>query len=94
MNNVEEKRTAMVAIIDDWRSSGKSKKQYCLENGINQAKFYYWYSRTNKTEDSTAGFIPIQKPSGVREIEVVYPNGVKLKVNGDLSLLSQLIHLY
>lgn len=84
----------MVAIIEDWRSSGKSKKQYCLEKGINEAKFYYWYSRTDKTKDSTPGFIPIQKPSGVSEIEVVYPNGVKLKVNADLMLLSHLIHLY
>lgn len=83
-----------MAMIEDWRSSGKSKKGYCLENGINEAKFYYWYSRSKETENPTPGFIPIQKASIVREIEVVYPNGVKLKVNGDLSLLSQLIHLY
>lgn len=94
MNNLKEKRSAMVAMIEDWRSSGKSKKQYCLENGINEAKFYYWYSRIKEAGSSSPGFIPIQKPSGISEIEVVYPNGVKLKVNGDLLLLSQLIHLY
>jgi hypothetical protein len=42
MNNVEEKRSAMVAMIEDWRLNGKSTKRYFLEKGINQAKFYYW----------------------------------------------------
>ncbi|WP_432713016.1 IS66 family insertion sequence element accessory protein TnpA [Pedobacter sp.] len=94
MNNLEEKRSAMIAMIEDWRSSGKSKKQYCLEKGINAAKFYYWYSRSKETESTPGVFIPIEKRSGTREIEVFYPNGVKLKVDGDLLLLSQLIHLY
>lgn len=84
----------MAAMIEDWRSSGKSKKQYCLEKGINEAKFYYWHSRINEKEDTPCGFIPIEKDSGTREIEIFYPNGVKLKVNSDLLLLSQLIRLY
>ncbi len=84
----------MSAMIEDWQSSGKSKKQYCLGKGINAAKFYYWYSKVNDIEDIPGEFIPIDRPSGSREIEIFYPNGVKLKVNGDLLLLSQLIGLY
>lgn len=94
MNNLTEKRSAMLAMIEDWRSSGSSKKQYCLENGINEAKFYYWYSRLSEKESHHGRFIPIEKSSGAREIELFYPNGVKLKVNGDLLLLAQLIRLY
>lgn len=94
MNNLEEKRNAMVAMIEDWRSSGKSKKQYCLEKGVNEAKFYYWYSQINGKESAARGFIAIEKSSGARDIELFYPNGVKLKVTGDLLLLSQLIRLY
>lgn len=94
MSNLKEKRSAMRAMIEDWQSSGKSKKEYCLEKGINEAKFYYWYSRTNRKEDTPLGFIPIVQHSSVREIEVFYPNGVKLKVNVDLPLLAQLIRLY
>lgn len=94
MNNLKEKRSAMRAVVEDWKSSGKSKKQYCLEKGINAAKFYYWYSKINDIESSPRGFIPIEKTSTTREIEVVYPNGVRLKVANDLLLLSQLIHLY
>lgn len=94
MNNLEEKRIAMSSVIEDWRSSGKSKKRYCIDNGINEAKFYYWFSRINQAAAPAAGFIPIQKQSSIKEIEVVYPNGVKLKVDADLSPLSRLIHLY
>ncbi|WP_394341718.1 IS66 family insertion sequence element accessory protein TnpA [Pedobacter alluvionis] len=39
-------------MIEDWQSRGKSKKQYCLENEINEAKFYYWYSRMRRKEDT------------------------------------------
>lgn len=83
----------MTAMIEDWQSSGKSKKQYCLEKGINEAKFYYWYSRNNE-KGTPQSFIPIEKPSCAGEIELSYPNGVKLKFNGDLSLLAQLIRFY
>ena len=94
MNNLKEKRSAMSAMIEDWRSSGKSKKEYCLEKGIKESKFYYWYARLHETETAAVGFIPIQKRSAVKEIEVFYPNGVKLKVDLDLLLLSRLIRLY
>lgn len=94
MNNLEEKRSAMISMVEDWRSSGKSKKQYCLEKGINVAKFYYWCSRISETENLSGNFIPIAKSSATSEIELFYPNGVKLKVNGDLLLLAQLIRLY
>ena len=94
MNNLEEKRSVMISMVEDWRSSGKSKKQYCLEKGINMAKFYYWCSRSSEKESLSGNFIPIAKSSATREIELIYPNGVKLKVNGDLSLLAQLIRLY
>ncbi|WP_409529652.1 IS66 family insertion sequence element accessory protein TnpA, partial [Sphingobacterium sp.] len=45
MNNLEEKRERMLSMIAEWHRSGKSKKAYCAENGINEATFYYWFSR-------------------------------------------------
>ena len=94
MDNLKEKRSAMTAMIEDWQSSGKSKKQYCLAKGINEAKFYYWFSRSREAARSTGTFIAVAKVSGRREIEVIYPNGVRLKVENELELLSQLIRLY
>ena len=84
----------MLAMIEDWRSSGKSKKQYCIVKGMNVATFYYWFSRSREAESGTGKFIAIDKVCPRSEIEVIYPNGVRLKVENELGLLSQLIHLY
>lgn len=90
----EEKREQMFAMIADWQQSGQSKKGYCEENGINEATFYYWFSRSKEKDTSSGGFIAIDKAGRKREAEVIYPNGVRIKVDTDLGLLSQLIHLY
>ena len=84
----------MFSIIEAWRTSGKSKKEYCKAKGMNVATFYYWFSRSNESALATGNFIPIEKASRRSEIEVIYPNGVRLKVENELGLLSQLIHLY
>ncbi|WP_380905315.1 IS66 family insertion sequence element accessory protein TnpA [Sphingobacterium suaedae] len=47
----------MFAMIADWQQSGMSKKRYCAEKGINEATFYYWYSR-NKESISSPGIRP------------------------------------
>ena len=92
--NMQEKRAAILSMISDWRSSGKSKKTYCAENGINEATFYYWFSRSKGEETASGNFITIDKISSKHEVEVIYPNGVRIKVAHDLALVSQLIQLY
>lgn len=82
----------MRSMIADWQQSGKSKKSYCAEKGINEAKFYYWISRIKET--NSGRFITIDKSNKHNDIEVIYPNGVRIKVENDLGLLSQLIRLY
>lgn len=85
----------MQSLISDWRESGKIKKQYCVEKGISLSTFYYWFSRSKSILGYTEGFVEIDraKPeSGA--VEIIYPNGVRLKVGTDLALLSQLIRLY
>ncbi|KAF7277607.1 hypothetical protein GWI33_003103 [Rhynchophorus ferrugineus] len=90
----EEKRAQMFAMIADWQQSGKSKKCYCEENGINEATFYYWFSRSKEDNGATGSFIAIGKSGRNSEVEVIYPNGVRIKAGADLGLLSQLIRLY
>lgn len=90
----EEKRAQMLSMIADWQQSGKSKKVYCAENGINEATFYYWFSRSKENDSATGSFITIGKSGRNSEVEVIYPNGVRIKADTDLGLLSQLIRLY
>nr|WP_325645279.1 hypothetical protein [Chitinophaga sp.] len=84
----------MLSMIADWQQSGKSKKAYCAENGINEATFYYWFSRIKENEASRGSFITINKTRGKGDIEIIYPNGVLIKAENDLALVSQLIRLY
>lgn len=84
----------MLSLIADWRQSGKSKKSYCAEKGINETKFYYWISRIKEIDNSAVGFLTIDKAGKHSDIEIIYPNGVRIKVENDLGLLSQLIRLY
>lgn len=81
-------------MIADWQQSGKSKRSYCRENGINEAVFYYWFTRSNEQLSETGKFIIIEEDRIENEIELIYPNGVRLKVAGNLALLSRLIKLY
>lgn len=84
----------MLDMVADWQRSGKSKKQYCRENGIAYSKFHYWSSRSKEDFSGPGRFIPLEGPVDKDGIEVIYPNGVRLKVDADLALLSRLIHLY
>lgn len=93
--NLEEE---MYQLVEDYQSSGKTQKEYSREAGIGYAKFNYWVCKYRMQHQSSAtGFVQIEGLSGRQEqyLEVLYPNGVKVKVTGvDLSLLSQLIRLY
>jgi transposase-like protein len=94
--DTEEK---MFEIVEECLRSGKTQKEYSQEAGIGYAKFNYWVCKYRKQQQpsSGAGFIKIGTfPTGEpQEIEVLYPNGVRLKVGGaNLSLISQLIRLY
>ena len=84
----------MLGMVADWQRSGKSKKQYCREKGIAYSKFHYWSSRSKEGLSGPGRFIRLEEPVGKPGIELIYPNGVRLKVEGDLALLSGLIHLY
>ena len=81
----------MLSMIADWQQSGLSKKRYCEENGISTATFYYWFSRSKEKDAGGRRFIRIDKAGKKSEAEVIYPNGVRIKVDTDLGLLSQLI---
>lgn len=88
----------MYQLVEDYQSSGKSQKEYSLEAGIGYAKFNYWVCKYRMQHQSSAtGFVQIAPLADrqQQDLEVLYPNGVKVKVTGaDLSLISQLIRLY
>ncbi|WP_224996876.1 IS66 family insertion sequence element accessory protein TnpB [Cesiribacter sp. SM1] len=92
--NIGEK---MFKLVEDCLRSGKTQKQYSQEVGIGYARFNYWVCRYRKQQQpmTSAGFIKVDTLPVSEDLEICYPNGVRLKAQGaDLSLISQLIRLY
>lgn len=105
-----------------FQSSGLSARDFCHNECIAEAKFYYWKRKLKEQtqqEDQQPGFVPIvfsgstaqlqavntvqQKtipehmpPCDENVFEIVYPNGVKLRVpvGADLTHLRTLILLF
>jgi len=87
------------SLIQEFRTSGLSVKEFCINKGIHSSNFYYWVKRQRSADET--GFLPvaISKPSAQpfsqQMVEIVYPNGVSLRFGSevDIRMLSQLIRL-
>ncbi|MFH0895793.1 MAG: IS66 family insertion sequence element accessory protein TnpB [Bacteroidota bacterium] len=81
-NNIEH-RKEMFRLMEEWKASGKSKKQFCEEHTIAQHRFFYWQKRYNEQNDPQGqSFVPVKtgkKNESISSyIEIHYPNGVRL----------------
>lgn len=87
----------MYQLVESYRQSGKSQKEFCSQAGIGLAKLNYWIRRYGEHRQPASGFIklaPLSVEQQQQDLEIFYPNGVRLKASAaDLSLISQLIHL-
>ncbi len=77
----------MLCMIADWHQSGKCKKDYCAENEINEATFYFWFSRCEENDIARVNFITIDKAQGKDDVEIFYPSSVPIKVENYFALV-------
>lgn len=106
--------TKFRAIYDEYLESGLTVHNFCLNQHMNEAKFYYWQQKLRGSLPPKKGFVPVifeknqflqssasattmpkrQPFSPNRSVngmeaagyEIVYPNGVSLKLNGSIDL--------
>ncbi|MNW93006.1 hypothetical protein D3C86_223630 [compost metagenome] len=64
-----------------------------LKTGSIRPSFIIGFPQIKESEKSAFGFLIIDKASKNSDIEIIYPNGVRVKVENDVVLLSQLIRL-
>ncbi|MCX2839409.1 IS66 family insertion sequence element accessory protein TnpB [Salinimicrobium sp. MT39] len=90
------KQEEMYTLVNEYRNSGLSAKAFSTEKGISPSTFCYWI-RKKKDEDQPGGFVEVTKGLNASsgELELIYPNGVKLQMNAaDLGLIARLVKLY
>jgi len=100
-----EKQTAAIRyqrwaqIIQDWGSSGLSKRDYCQEKGIDEKRFYYYQNRIRsllaaQTEEQTwndgnAGMMTMLSANGKSDRR---PQIVKLRLDSAVSFGTTPVH--
>ena len=99
----QRKKATMYALVESWKKSGQSKTTFSQGQGIKLHTFVYWVNKyeTDQTlkevSKSEGTFIPlsIEQPLERGKIEITYPNGVRLSLNGSVSsnYLMELINL-
>jgi orotate phosphoribosyltransferase-like protein len=90
------KQEEMYNLVTEYRNSGLSAKAFSKERGISSSTFCYWI-RKKKEEDHPGGFVEVATglKSSTHELELIYPNGVKLQMSSpDLALIARLVKLY
>ena len=95
------KREEMLKLVEEFKCSGMTQRDFGVSKGIGFHKFNYWYRKINKeqaVEDQLGVFYKVDARndrSKGKDLELFYPNGVKLLLSSeDLSLVSRLIRIY
>jgi hypothetical protein len=89
------------AMVERRQSSGLTVHSFCEAEKINVANYYYWHQRLRlKENEQTPMLVPIsfekagqQLESNRENLELTYPNGVRISVpgNSELKLIRELI---
>lgn len=76
----------MFSLIEVWKSSGKSQKEFCREKDIAYHKFHYWFKKYSEQDSGSLSNSPFrqiavkhpQAKTSTGVVEIVYPDGRKL----------------
>ena len=98
-NKLREKtEKEKIAILKSCLGNGSTtRRSSCKEHGISSATFYNWQKKYRETELKPDGkFVPLvisaqtKQPEQTKakniEIEISYPNGVRVKLNQEMDL--------
>ena len=95
-----DNRNKMFQLVEEWKLSGENQISFCQNKNLHYHIFHYWLRRF-KDQKSPAGnaFIPVSIPiseqTSSSEIEILYPNGVRIVLpkHSDLSMVRTFIKM-
>jgi len=75
----------MQMVINEWQTSGLSKKAFCRQRSITYPTFHYWCKRL--IEVPSPGFIevPVQSHEGSIGCEIIFTSGARMIFQGEPS---------
>ena len=85
--------------VQAWQQGAGSQKEYCRENNLSYHTFIYWIQKFRRNHVPVEqSFIAVQAEqpgtSLPQELEIAYPNGVRLRIpSTDIQLIGQLLRL-
>jgi transcriptional regulator with XRE-family HTH domain len=95
MRNRQESEKDNFEMIDSWKKSGLSQKEFCKRAGIGYHIFHYWlkkYKSGSKT--GTSGFVSLHISETINTVtaEIILPNGTRILLKSvDSSYIRSLI---
>ena len=74
-------------VLEEIENSGMSIAQYCRENGLKQHTVRYWKQKRKTIQNASGGFVRVNTPTIEKSaVEIIYPNGVRLKLSSTYSI--------
>jgi hypothetical protein len=83
----ESKMAAMCELVEQWRQSGKSQKQFCEENHVKLWTLLYWVKKYRQVKAPDQGFAsltlapePGAGPGANPKIEIELQGGILVRI--------------
>ena len=99
--SLEKRKQEMYGLIDRWRASSLSQKEFCKQEKISHHAFRYYVTKKNAEhppESALPKFMPVtlDEEDALHEVKITYPNSVSIHVTHSMTIefLHTLIHLY
>ena len=88
----------MFALVDQWKTSQSTQKQFCTDHALKASTFAYWvakHKRAGSNSEPVGGFVgvDVSEPEGSKTVRITYPNGVVVSCPAQPALIGQLIYL-
>lgn len=85
-NMSRKTESEMYPLMERWEESLTPRTVFCEEHKIPLSTFSYWRSRYLRSkEQEPSGFVKLE-PEWLLSLEIVYPNGVKVRLPEKTSL--------
>jgi hypothetical protein len=101
MEVLENRHAKMVVLVQQWKESGKSAREFARESGVTPWVLYYWRQRSASQDAPArrrkrrlqsvraARLMPVRvisEPATSGELEVILATGDRVRVPADASL--------